>query len=400
VTSPATEEPAPATPARILVTDGESRAALAAVRSLGARGHAVQVVSARPRSLAGGSRHAAGEHAIGDPASDPEGWVQRLERVARACGSELVLPISEVAFGTIYALGLDARRPVACPRREAYEAVVDKHAFLERAAALGLEAPRGVLLERPAELRELPAPFAYPVVLKPRRTRFLRAGRWESGVARLARDPADLRTALEEPGMAAGALLQEFVPGHGESVCLLASEGRTLVRFAHRRLREKPPGGGESVLRESIEPDAALLPACERLLAALRWTGVAMFEFRRTPNGRALLMELNPRLWGSLQLAIDSGVDFPALLVALQRGEALPAVKARAGVRTRWLLGDLDHLAICLRRPALRRRLGLSVPRLLLDFLRSFVDGTRLEVLRADDWRPFLRELGARLWRR
>src|SRR5262249_37353097 len=159
---------------------------------------------------------------------------------------------------------------------------------------------------------------------------------------------------------------------------------------------EKPPTGGESVLRESIEPDPALLAASERLLQALRWTGVAMVEFRRTPDGRALLMEMNPRLWGSVQLAIDAGVDFPALLVALYRGEKSSPVEAVVGVRTRWLLGDLDHLAICLRRRAVRRRIGVSVARLLLDFLRSFVDGTRLEVFRWDDWRPFARELAAR----
>jgi len=118
-----------------------------------------------------------------------------------------------------------------------------------------------------------------------------------------------------------------------------------------------------------------------------------MVEFRRRPNGEAVLMEVNPRLWGSLQLAIDAGVDFPSLLVALHRGETLPQVTPSIGVRSRWLLGDLDHLLISLRRPEVRRLTGRSVPGLLADFLRSFVDGSRPEVLRWDDWRPFLREL-------
>ena len=386
-------------PARILVTDGESRAALAAVRALGARGHHVEVVAAGHRSMAGGSRHAAGEHAIGDATTDPKGWAERLERVALETRSQLILPISEVSFGTIYALELDTRWCVACPARGAYETAVDKCALLERAAALGLALPRGVLVEQPELVRDLPASFAYPVVVKPRRTRFLRHGRWESGVARIVHGPDELRPALRAPGMSAGALLQEYVPGHGEAIFLLASHGRTLVRFAHRRLREKPPTGGESVLRESIEPDPVLLSGGERLLEDLQWTGVAMLEFRRTPDGRALLMELNPRLWGSLQLAIDAGVDFPSLLVALHRGMEIPPVRPRIGVRTRWLLGDLDHLAISLRRSAVRRSLGTSVPRLLLEFARSFVDGTRLEVLRWDDWRPFARELAARFGR-
>jgi predicted ATP-grasp superfamily ATP-dependent carboligase len=391
--------PDPDAPARILVTDGESRTALATVRALGARGYDVNVIAARPRSLAGASRHASHEHVLGDAATDLRGWAQGLERVVREHGIDLVIPISEISFGTIYAQGLNARLPIACPAESAYIEAVDKHALLSRAASLGLASPRGFLVERPGSLRELPASFDYPVVVKARRSRFLRCERWESGVARIAHAPAELRAALDDPGMAAGALLQEFVEGHGESVCLLASEGRTLARFAHRRLREKPPTGGESVLRESIAPDPPLLAASERLLQAFRWSGVAMLEFRRTPDGRALLMEMNPRLWGSVQLAIDAGVDFPGLLVALYRGAKIPSVEAVVGVRTRWLLGDLDHLAISLRRRAVRRRIGVSVARLLLDFGRSFVDGTRLEVLRWDDWRPFARELATRFAR-
>lgn len=336
---------------------------------------------------------------IGDAERDPHAWSERLERVATEIGADLLLPISEVSFGTIYEHGVESRWSVACPERRAYDAAIDKHSLLQRAASLGLAAPHGVLVEKPAQLRDLPGGFQYPVVLKPRRSRFLRADGWHSGVARIARSSEELGGALSEPGMADGALLQEFVPGHGEAVFLLAREGRTLVRFAHRRLREKPPTGGESVLREAILPDPELLAGSERLLAGLSWTGVAMVEFRRAPDGRALLMELNPRLWGSLQLAVDAGVDFPGLLVCLHRGAQVPAVHPRPGVRTRWLLGDLDHLAISLYRPAVRQLLGLSIPRLLWDFVRSFLDGTRLEVLRLRDLRPFLRELGTRLGR-
>ena len=94
--------------------------------------------------------------------------------------------------------------------------------------------------------------------------------------------------------MSGGLLLQEFIPGHGEGIFLLAHRGRSLIRFAHRRLREKPPTGGVSVVSESIAIDPELLAQSERLLEELNWTGVAMIEFRRAPNGRATLMEINP----------------------------------------------------------------------------------------------------------
>jgi len=380
-------------PARVLVTDGETRAALACVRALSARGHRVHVAGATVRCLAAASRHATGSHAVGDPSIDPQGFAERLASTASAIGADLVLPVTEVSLGSIYAFGVAERCVVACPERTAYEAAVDKQALLERGARLGLATPRSLLVRDVARLSSLPADFGYPVVLKARRSRFWDGARWVVGEARVLHRPEDLERARSAPGFGGGALLQEFVPGRGEGVFLLCERGRTLARFAHRRLREKPPGGGVSVLSEAIAPDPELLAGSERLLRELEWTGVAMVEFRRTPGGPALLMEINPRLWGSLQLAIDAGVDFPSLWVARLRGATPPVVEARLGTRTRWLLGDLDHLLIALRHRAVRGQLGKSVPGLLRDFVASFFDGTRLEVLRRDDWRPFLREL-------
>lgn len=387
------EQAIPDGPACLLVTDGETRVALACVRALAARGHTVHVASAGERSLAGASRHAAGSHAVGDAFEDPRGWAERLLEVADGIGADLMLPLTEVSLGSIYAFDVQDRWPVACPQREAYESVVDKHALLQQAARIGIAVPRTVLFEDPARLGELPEPFDYPVVVKARRSRFLRDGRWHTGDAHIVRTPEELRRLRTVPGFAGGVLLQEFVPGSGEAVFLLTRQGRPLVRFAHRRIREKPPWGGVSVLSEAIVPDPDLLAGSERLLAELDWTGTAMVEFRRTPEGRAFLMEINPRLWGSLQLAIDAGVDFPSLLVALARGAPVVPTEARIGTRTRWLLGDLDHLLICLRRPEVRRLRGRTALGLMWDFLRSFRDGSRLEVLRRDDWRPFLREL-------
>ena len=71
----------------------------------------------------------------------------------------------------------------------------------------------------------------------------------------------------------------------------------------------------------------------------------------------------------------------------------VPKPTVEIGVRTRWLLGDVDHLLIALRRADMREATGRSRFQVCLDFLRSFRDGSRLEVLRRDDWRPFAREL-------
>ena len=73
-----------------------------------------------------------------------------------------------------------------------------------------------------------------------------------------------------------------------------------------------------------------------------------MLEYKQDHrSGVPFLMEVNGRFWGSLQLAVDAGVDFPYLCCQLALGQA-PDVPASytVGVRSRWLLGDLDHLLL------------------------------------------------------
>jgi predicted ATP-grasp superfamily ATP-dependent carboligase len=381
---------------RILVTDGESRTALAAVRSLGAGGHEVHVASVEARSLAGASRFVTRAHRVGDVSGEPKAWVDAIRRIAADLSVDSVLPVTDVSLGTLLTFDIERGLPIAGPTREAWEGAVDKHALLQQAARLGIACPRSLLIPKLELLNDLPEAFRFPAVLKPRRSCVLTDGHWSKGPIHIVRDAAELRAVTAGARAEAGDyLLQEFVPGHGEGIFLLAREGRTLVRFAHRRLRERPPTGGTSVLRESIPPDPELLGQAERLLELLRWTGVAMVEFRREPTGRGVLMEVNPRLWGSVQLAIDAGADFPALLVALHSGGEVSPVAARIGVRSRWLLGDVDHLLLSLRSRSMRADTGQRLLPLLGGFLRSFIDGSRTEVLRRGDARPFAREVGS-----
>lgn len=375
------------------MTDGETRPALAATRSLARAGVAVEVWSTLARTLAGCSRAAAARVRAPDPERAPAAFAKALSDRAARGDVELILPVTEVALGACYAHGLHECLPLAAPPRAAYDFVVDKWLLLERAAARGLDVPRTHLVERVDSLHDLPAGFSFPVVLKARRSRRLEGNVWRRGDVRVVRDGAELASVRKEPSLAAGALLQEFVPGWGEGIFLLLEQGKPRAVFAHRRLREKPPTGGVSVLSEAIVPDPVLRAASEQLLGELGWHGVAMVEFRRSRDGKAVLMEVNPRLWGSLQLAVDAGIDFPRLLLAMHRGETLPAMRSREGVRSRWIMGDIDHLIQVLYDRETRQRDGKSAADVIGAFLASFFDGTRDDIWRWSDPRPFLLEL-------
>jgi hypothetical protein len=122
-----------------------------------------------------------------------------------------------------------------------------------------------------------------------------------------------------------------------------------------------------------------------------------MVEYKRdAATGVPYLMEINGRFWGSLQLAIDSGVDFPNLLVDAATGRAPEAPPPfRTGQRLRWLWGDVDHLLMRLKGTARTLDLPPGSPgraRVVLDFLTSWRPGQRCEPWQLDDPAPFLHE--------
>jgi len=108
-------------------------------------------------------------------------------------------------------------------------------------------------------------------------------------------------------------------------------------------------------------------------------------------KGNAYLMEVNTRFWGSLQLAIDAGVDFPYLLHQITCGDNVQRLEHyKVGQRLRWLLGDIDslYLAMKSRTYSIKQKLVY-----LLKFLAPHPLSTKHEINRFSDMRPAVFEL-------
>lgn len=110
-------------------------------------------------------------------------------------------------------------------------------------------------------------------------------------------------------------LVQEFVEGVGCGVFLLIFDGEVKAKFMHLRVHEVPYTGGASSLRKNWWNEEVYQDALAKVLA-IGWQGVVMVEYRWKPETNDFyLMEMNCRFWGSLHLALFSGVDFPKLLI-------------------------------------------------------------------------------------
>jgi predicted ATP-grasp superfamily ATP-dependent carboligase len=385
-------------PWSVLVTDGSERAALATVRSLGRAGHAVHVCSSRERSLAGASRYCASETRLPPPLGAPDAFVDGLAALADRVSADILLPVTEASLLAV----LPRRDRFTCvipfPSADQFTAICDKALVLRSAAAHGIAVPKQVSVGTAAEAAKVDGAFAFPVVLKPSRSVSGPASARSKFSVRYAMDATAADQQLSAmPREAFPVLVQERIEGPGFAISMLVWDGELRAAFAHRRIREKPPSGGVSVLREGVPLDPELLRRSVALLGDFDWQGVAMVEFkldRRT--GTPYLMEINGRLWGSLQLAVDAGVDFPVLLVDAAMGvRDDPVLTYDTAVRTRWELGDLDHLLLILRRSPVELNLPPGSPRRLATvaaFVRAFGPGNRREVFRFSDPAPFLRE--------
>lgn len=390
--------------ARILVTDGETRSALAVVRSLGRAGHEVHVCSSDGRSLAGRSRYAVSDVRVPSALTEPRSFVEAVERETARLQADVLLPLTDASIPPLLDSDVLRRRvTLPFPSPEAYRAATDKGRLLQTAERVGIRAPPTVRVASPTTAGDpLSLEFGPPYVVKPTLSVSGKgAGRSRAGVS-YAGDGAELRRCLEQvPPAAYPVLVQRRIRGRGRGIFLLRWEGRTLASFAHARIREKPPSGGVSVYRESVRAEPELADASERLLGALDWEGVAMVEYKvAADSGTPYLMEVNGRFWGSLQLAIDAGVDFPALLVdAALGGRPEPVSSYRTGIRSRWWWGDVDHLLARLCRTGSVPDGGWGGrPGALADFLVLWRPGDRSEVLRLQDPAPFLEE--SRRWLR
>ncbi len=345
-------------PERVLLLGDDLRAFLAIARSLGRRGIEVHAAPSDFSSPALKSRYIAAVHRLPPHPLDSRAWEAALAKLIATHNFRKVVPTSDSGLFMLrhHAAALGRER-IGIANDEALEIFSDKANTRALAARHGVAVAEGLLLGRESDAGAVAAALGLPLVLKPRASYALGDVRTKRS-AMVVRDSATLAEQLGS-GAWDGCVAESFFPGIGVGVSVLASEGRVLFAYQHCRLRESSETGA-STRRVSEKVDPALLAAVGPLAAAARLDGVAMFEFRvDRRSGRHILLEVNPRFWGSLPLAVAAGADFPALWwdLAVHGREGVGAY--RAGMVKADLTGEFDRVVDRVERPeacAARRR--------------------------------------------
>ena len=388
----------------VLVTEGENRSSLAVTRSLGRYGCIVVVTGQQTKNIASCSRYCKSRYAVPSPQEEGAAYLAALQEIIRKESVDVLFPMTEPA--TLLLADNRNKLPggmvLACPSIEKVRKVYDKFFIFRLARELGVAIPQTLFVENRqdffAKIDNVPS---FPVVVKPAMSKVPTKDGFLATSVKYAHTLKELEQlytteiALEYPSM-----IQEKIVGSGTGLFTLFKDGRHYALFSHKRLREKPPSGGVSVVCESVPLDEEMVEASRKLLSAVGWDGVAMVEFKRDErDGQAKLMEINGRFWGSLQLAIAAGVDFPVLFLQqlTQREEKDPSPgNYRIGLKMKWFLGTLDYLLIRLRH----RDAELNLPshemtklRAVFQFCDIICKDTIYDVIDHNDLRPFGCEL-------
>jgi predicted ATP-grasp superfamily ATP-dependent carboligase len=336
--------------ARILVLDGHSAAALSVTRSAGRAGHWVAVGANRGIFAAAKlSRYCRVALDYPVSTSEPAQFVDCILEFVRTNQIDLVVPVTDWTLGPLSAerdrfAGLCR---LAMPSHAAVEFASDKFRTIELAQEIGIGVPKTHLIRSLDDLSACEG-IGFPIVVKDRfSVRWIQQKAVFGSVA-YAYSSDELKTRVADRLETAGdVLIQEFVSGQGIGFSCFVAGGKTHAPFQWLRVREVDPRGSASSARKSIPLDDVVVSQSEQLITRMGFEGIAMVEYKRTPDGRLVLMEINGRPWGSIGLPFACGIDYPRYLIDWCLEGKLPPEKIsyRANILCRRAVGELTHLS-------------------------------------------------------
>lgn len=338
----------------VLVTHGWGRIAYNTVRSLARHGLKVGVGTDQFLGMACFSRYTCANFRHPSFIVQPSEFVQSIKDAIQRYEPAVYLPADQenlvIARYRNEFKGLGVEIPIAS--FETLRTLHKKDEAMKLARSLGIPTPQTIVPRSASDILEFANEFGSPIVVKKLSSSGARDVFYlDKDSLSLVRDGHSPTSKLEFGNF----LVQQHVKGTGYGVSMLFNCGRVRAKFTHRRLREKCRTGGISTLRTGVA-NPVLEEYAERLLESVDFHGVAMVEFKFDEQAKkGWLIEVNPRFWGSLALAIQSGVDFPYLLYRIAtEGDVAPVMEYRKGLNVRWILGDLQAMVDHLRFPRAR----------------------------------------------
>lgn len=331
----------------VLLTDGGYKNTYAILRSLKVKNLKVGVIFNSVFSLSYFSRlvdkrFMVKSNILKNPnEKEMELFKKEIKNILTQHKISVLLPVSNVScrFASIYKDELSTHIKIPVVDADTLKIAQDKTKTFEYAREQNVPVPKTFYLNPEDEIEGLPGFVSFPCVIK--KTNF-----FEGGV-KYCNNKSELMTSLDKilekkKQDSSFPVIQEYVNGPGFGYYGVYKEGECLAYFMHQRIHEYPVTGGASSLAKSIYNER-LHELGDLLLRNLKWTGVAMVEFKKDINkNEFILMEINPKFWGSYELGFKSGINFAYIdyLLALNKDIPDNCSDYKKDIHFRWILPD------------------------------------------------------------
>lgn len=347
----------------VLITDGEERSAVAACRALHRAGYRVGAASSTRPASAHWSRACEERFKVVDPRDEDALFAEQVANIAVRRNFEMVLPATDASVLALsrhraaFVGGIDPRFAPS----EVIEAAMRKADLHEAAARVGLAPPESIVCDTIEDARLAAASLGFPLLIKPRSSIFEDGDGLRQRGSFMAWDQATFERRLPEFGLP--CLLQRCEDGPLISYAGVIAEGRLLASVVSRYFRTWPPDAGSVSASETVVAPEELSERVRNLLVELSWEGIFELELIQQGPKSFAAIDFNPRLYGSLALALRSGVPLPTIWCdwLLERKEG--ARIAPAGFHYRWEDAELCNLMRDLRGGRIRAIASMLRPR-------------------------------------
>jgi predicted ATP-grasp superfamily ATP-dependent carboligase len=324
---PIPSSPPDARRVRVLVTGGDFPGALAAVRSLRRMGFAPWAVASRPSSYVSYSRAPAKVVLAPNVSRSAPDFVDVVARACSDVDTAIVIPGTEPDLVALVEWGhLLPESVVGVPAGETLRRVTDKLALAECAVSVGFSTPPTKMISRAT----LDAAWEFPYVVKPLRSVVRHGEQLTSISASAVATPSAARRFLDSLGTR-DAVAQSLIRGRLHSLAGVMWNGRLLSPVQQVALSVFPrPCGGSAVAR-TVTVDPSILERVERLLRELNWQGIVQLQWL-DDGDKLYVIDVNPRIYGSLALANASGSPLAVIWTRLLLGLEIEETVSKADV--------------------------------------------------------------------
>jgi predicted ATP-grasp superfamily ATP-dependent carboligase len=322
---------------KVLVLDSRALSSLAFARSLGNSGRTVHVGESFRGSITSFSRYTSKRHIYPSSDENPSGFQDWILKCAKREQYDFIVAMRDATTQRLSEIQnkLPEKTQTLLAPPEKIHNLNDKGRCAKLAERVGVPIPT-TYYPSETSINEIAEQADFPVLAKPT----IASG--SRGIVRVE-SPQQLAAAYESVTEAnSSAIIQEFVDhsgGHFSVGTVFDRNSDPRAVHVYKELRQYPDSGGPAIEAVSVETESWVDDILE-ILRAIDWVGPAHIDVLLDPDdGTYKLLEVNPRIWSSINLTVQSGVDVPRIVMELaSEKDPDPVTSYRTDVRYRWVL--------------------------------------------------------------